>query len=72
MGELNNFRSYREACVNKAQRESAIKGITNVNIELYEAHLRELKSHEDEIRRVRQELETRLQRNKLRKIISMK
>jgi hypothetical protein len=34
-------------------------------------HLRELKAHEDEIRKVRQELETQVQRYKMRKIISM-
>ena len=71
MGELNDFKSYRVVCTSKAQRESASEEITNINVELLMDHLRELKAHEDEIRKVRQELETQVQRYKMRKIISM-
>ena len=71
MGELNNFKSYRVVCTSKAQQESASEDITNINVELLMDHLWELKAHEDEIRKVRQELETQVQRYKMRKIISM-
>ena len=71
MGELHSFKSYRVVCTSKAQRESASEEITNINVELLMDHLRELKAHEDEIRKVRQELETQVQRYKMRKIISM-
>jgi len=58
-------------CTSKAQQESASEDITNINVELLMDHLWELKAHEDEIRKVRQELETQVQRYKMRKIISM-
>ena len=71
MGELNSFKSYRVVCTSKAQQESASEDITNINVELLMDHLWELKAHEDEIRKVRQELETQVQRYRMRKIISM-
>ncbi len=70
MGELNNFKSYRVACTFKARQESASEVITDINVESLMDHLLELKSHEDEIRKVRQELETQVQRYKMHKLIA--
>ena len=59
------------ACIYKAQQESAVKGITKFNVESHIGHLRELKKHEDEIRKVRQELETQVQMHNMSKLIGL-
>jgi hypothetical protein len=68
---LNDFKSYRVVCIYRAQQESAVKGITKVNVESLIGHLRELKEHEDEIRKVRQELETQVQIYNMSKLIGL-
>jgi hypothetical protein len=71
MEELYNCKSYYEICYPKAQQEITSEEITNNNIELLTDNLRELKAHEEEIRKVRQELETQLQRYKMKKLIAL-
>ena len=58
-------------CYSKAQQDSTLEEITNNNVELLMDHLRELKAHEYEIRKVRQELETQLQKYKMKKLITL-
>lgn len=70
MGELDAFKSYRIVCTSKAQHEFTSVEITEIDIEILIDLLRELKAHENEIRKVRQELETQIQRYKIRKIMS--
>jgi hypothetical protein len=68
---LNDFKSYRVVCYSKAEQESVSEEISNFNVELLMDHLRELKAHEDEIRKVRQELETQVQRHWMHKRIAL-
>jgi hypothetical protein len=67
----DDYRSYRIICPSKAQQELLSQKATDANIELLTDLVLEFKAHENEIRKIRQELEIQVQRykmNKLRKL----
>ena len=68
---LNDFKSYHIFCTSKAQQKYASEEITNNNVELLLDYLRVLKEHEDEIRKIRQELEIQMQKYKINKLIEL-
>jgi len=69
LGELDTFVGIRLACSNKAKVCAAVD-VTDAGIEKLMDLQAELKGHENEIRRVRQELEIRIQTHRMREIIS--
>jgi hypothetical protein len=69
LDELNSFELIRLACSNKAE-VYASREVTDKEIERLMDLKAELKDHENEIRKLRQELETRIQTHRMREIIS--
>jgi len=64
----DDYKSNRTACTSKAQQELLSKKVTDANIELLTDLVAEFKAHESEIRRIRQELETQIQRYKMNRL----
>jgi hypothetical protein len=69
LDELDSFVLIRLACSNKAEvcasrevTDNGIEGLMDLQVEL--------RAHENEIRKLRQELETRIQTHRMREIIS--
>lgn len=59
-------------CASRARLGSASEEIKDADVEAFMDHLRELKIHEEEIREVRQELQMKVQRHKMNKLIASK
>jgi len=64
----DDFNSNRTVCISKARQELLSKKVTDANIELLMDLVSEFKAHESEIRKIRQELETQVQRYKMNKL----
>ena len=68
MDAHDDYKSNRTVCTSKARQELSSKKVSDANIELLTDLVLEFKAHESEIRKIRQELETQVQRYKMNKL----